>query len=256
MSRLLRSLPTLALLAGLCAILPGMTRAQPPDVVTRAQAQANGLAKSLRVLREDIDVDLPDARGAALGEIVDRAVLQVRQLQRATRAGGVTPGQLHKMVVDLDKDLDRLVASAASLGPDGYYLRKAAAQINAQNEALARQLAPPTVPPRVFVLTDQVANGLRALRDDIDIDLPDARGRALTDNVERCLRETRQIHRGARFGAPPGALRKNAADLSRELQRLVGAAEGLGSDAYYLRKSAAQINALGQELVKSMTPTP
>jgi len=180
-----RSLTVLAALAGV-AILASESRAQRPEPAVPAEtpAVANLLSKRLRALREDIDVDLPDNRGVALGAIVDQAVLEVRQLQRASRTGA-SRAELHKFTVNLDGSLDKLVAAAGQLGSEGYYLRRAAAEINAQNEALAGLLAPARFSPRVFVLTEQLHKGLQALRDDIDVDLPDARGKAARTNEPR-----------------------------------------------------------------------
>jgi len=250
----LRSLSIPVLLAALLAVSPGRTLAQPaPPRGVQAQAQnmANGMGKALRVLREDIDVDLPDNRGAALGEVVDRCVAQVRQLQRATRSEA-TAGQLHRLVVELDKELDRLVAASTRLGSDAYYLTRSAANINAQNEALARLLAPPTIPQRVFTLTEQIGKGLRALRDDIDVDLPDARGAALSAVADRCLGHLRFIHRGERFGATPDQLRKHIIELNRDLDKLQDSTTALGADGYYLRKSIAQLQVLSRELLKAL----
>jgi len=250
MPRFLYWLPVLVWTAGLLALVPGTTLAQGSrDPLTETQNVANQMAKSLRILREDIDVELPDNRGEALGAQVDNCVLHVRQLQRAVR-GGAAKAQLHKIVVELDKDLDRLVAAAAALGADAYYFRPSAVKINAQNEYLARLLAPPTIPPRFFALTDQIAKSLQALHDDIDIDLPDARGKALIALSDRCQAHAVQIYRGGRFGAPPARLRQHLAELNRDLQQLVEAAGAIGSDAYYLRKSAANIRAQGEEALK------
>jgi len=252
MLKFLRMLPVPLLTIALVALLAERSGGQnPPDPIQQAKARAAIMAKGLRVLREDIDIDLPDARGANLGEIVDRAVFQVRQLQRGIRAG-MTPAQLHAIVVELDKTLDQLLASATRLGADAYYVRKSAATINAHNEALARTLAPPTIPPRVFILTEQIAKNLDALRDDISIDLPDARGKTLGDLADQSLVQVRHIHRGARTGAPPEHLREHATELNRDLQRLTTSAASLGADGYYLHRSAAQIQAQGAALLNTL----
>jgi len=239
------------LTAGLVAAGTAVSLAQPPERMSQARNMSNAMSKSLQALREDIDIDLPDVRGAELGTLVDRCFLQVRQLQKATRSD-TAPAQLHRMAVELDKDLDRLVAATARLGADAYYLRRSAAQINALNENLARIMAPPTIPPRVFALTEQLSQGLGALRGDIDLDLPDDRGKALDAITDRAVVQARDLSRGERFGAPPERLRKQVIDLNRDLQQLVNATKPLGSEGYYLRKSAVNLQATGQELLKAL----
>jgi len=253
MPRLLSPLTALVLTAGLVALLPGKTQADAREVTMQAQTISNGMAKALRVLREDIDIDLPDARGVALGDTVDRCVQSVRQIQRATRSGAAQ-ADIHKLAIALDKELDRLVAEATRLGSDGYYLRKSAAQINAQNEQLARIVAPVTIPPQVFVLTGQIAKGLRALHDDIDIDLPDARGQGLSNIADRALMDAQRIFRGVRFGAPPTVVRAQIVELTTNLHKLEDAAGAIGTDAYYVRKSANRLHAISHELLKTMGP--
>lgn len=247
MPRYLTSLILLAL-TGVATFAPE-TLAQGPRTAVPPETPnvANLLSKRLRALREDIDVDLPDDRGVALGAIVDQAVQEVRQLQRATRAGAAR-ADLYKLAVNMDRNLDQLVNAAGKLGPDGYYLRRAAAEINAQNEFLAGLLAPVTFSPRVFVLTEQLHRGLHALRDDIDVDLPDARGKALDEVADRSLGHLKQLHHGARFGTPVGNLRKHVAELNNNVNLIAESSKKIGSDGYYLNRSADQLLALGREL--------
>jgi len=257
MLRLLRSLPALALAAGLAVVLTGPAQAQPPaSPLPQPHALVTWLSQRLRALREDVDIDLPDARGVTVGAIVDRCVMQVRQMQRSMRDGVPAPlPQLHKQATELAKELQRLEASLAGLGSDAYYLRKATVPIISLNQTLLKVTGPATLPPQVVALADQMLKELRALREDTDIDLSDARGKTVGELIDRCVMGTRHLEKSAREGASPAHVRKHALDLGKDLQRIQSALAGMGSDAYYLRKSAARIVALNQSLLK-LLPAP
>jgi len=228
-------------------------QAGPPGQMAKSKILADGMSKALRALREDIDIDLPDARGAKVGAIVDQSVYHVRDIQRGVKAGLPAP-QLHKLSIELDKSLDLLVDVTTKMGSDAYYLRKSAVEINHKNERLAHILSPATISPRVFILTDLIVKNLEALRDDIDVDLPDPRGVALSKFADHAQKHARHIHRGARFGARPDLLRKEAGELAQELDLMIIATKKLGADGYYLNKSAVRIQPLALELIKALSP--
>jgi hypothetical protein len=106
---------------------------------------------------------------------------------------------------------------------------------------------------RVLSLTDQMADELSTLREDIDIELPDARGEALAAQADRSLEQIRHLQKSVRRGASPEHLREHAAEMARGLHRFLDMTADLGPDGRFLRRSAKRIHALDHELMEILS---
>jgi hypothetical protein len=153
MQTLIRSLISLVLTAGLAVVPVGALKAQvpAPPAPDRAglfevQDLTDRLADELITLREDIDVELPDARGRALAAQADRSLALVRHLQKSVRSSA-SPEHLHRHAAELARELHRFLDMTAALGPDGQFLRESAARIHALDHQLMKLFAAPAPRP-------------------------------------------------------------------------------------------------------------
>jgi len=108
---------------------------------------------------------------------------------------------------------------------------------------------------RVLSLTEQMADELSTLRQDIDVELPDARGNALAAQADRSLAQIRHLQNSVRRGASPERLREQAAGMAQGLHRFLDMAEDLGPEGRFLRRSAKRIHTLDHELMESLSYT-
>jgi len=148
------------------------------------------------------------------------------------------------------RSLHVLLALGLAAGFTGLATSDVAAQ------TFPREAPPRAVFPVVVRLTDQLADELSTLREDIDVELPDERGTALAAQADRTLAQIHHLQKSARSGASPEHLRQHAAELAQNLHRFLDMTAALGPDGNFLRESASRIHDLDHQLMKLLVPPP
>lgn len=103
-------------------------------------------------------------------------------------------------------------------------------------------------------VTDRLAAELRNLREDVDVELPDARGRALAVQADDLLEQIEHLQKSVRSGASAEHLQEHAADLAKSLHEFLEATEALGRDGRFLNRSAQRIHDLDHYLLRLLGP--
>jgi hypothetical protein len=107
---------------------------------------------------------------------------------------------------------------------------------------------------RVAAVIDRLAEDLQTLREDVGVELPDARGRALAALADDLADQAEHLRRDLRDGDPAEHLWKHAAAVDRGLHEFLEATEALGEDGRFLRRSARRIEGLDHALMRLLSP--
>ncbi len=139
------------LLAPVLAVgLAAAANAQPAACGDPVVGLIERMTVQMRVVAEDVPIEVPDMRGQALSAEACDILEQLRHMQREARQVG--PEHMREEAVELDQKFHRFIETAEALGPQGRYLSRRAERVELLDHELLSLLsgaapAPVVQPP-------------------------------------------------------------------------------------------------------------
>jgi hypothetical protein len=125
-------------------VLAGAVTAQPyyGDPVPRLIEE---MSRKMRLLAEDIPVEVHDGRGQALTSQATDILAQIQHMQAEVRK--VSPDHMRKEAVELDRKFHHFREGVLALGGEGQYLARFAEQVEGLDHEILRIVGNPGQPP-------------------------------------------------------------------------------------------------------------